>query len=221
MNVVIRDGQDGAVVEHGDHHDHHCGHGIEVKHQDRQRHEEQHAQRFGDAVDRVAVHPLEDTAALLDRVDDYRQTGGQQYNGGRRASRVGCTGNGDAAVRFFQRGRVVHPIAGHADDVAALLQDVDNVVLVVPGIPGRSHPLFRWTPPSPPSLDVCRRNTVASRMFVPIPNLRDISLAMANWSPVTILTFTPICTALAMVALACSRGGSNIGNTPTNCHLFS
>jgi hypothetical protein len=42
---------------------------------------------------------------------------------------------------------------------------------------------------------------------------------MAIWSPVTILTFTPICTALAMVALACSRGGSDIGNTPANCHL--
>jgi len=41
-------------------------------------------------------------------------------------------------------------------------------------------------------------------MLVPMPNWRDISLAMANWSPVTILTFTPICTALAMVALACS-----------------
>ena len=56
---------------------------------------------------------------------------------------------------------------------------------------------------------------------MPIPSSRDISLAMANWSPVTILTFTPICTALAMVALACSRGGSDMGNTPTNCHLSS
>ena len=55
------------------------------------------------------------------------------------------------------------------------------------------------------------RNTVASRMFVPMPNWREVSLAMANWSPVTILIFTPICTALAMVAFACSRGGSNIG----------
>ena len=56
---------------------------------------------------------------------------------------------------------------------------------------------------------------------MPIPSWRAVSWAMANWSPVTILTFTPICPALAMVALACSRGGSNIGNTPTNCHLFS
>ncbi len=34
--------------------------------------------------------------------------------------------------------------------------------------------------------------SVASRMFVPIPNVLAVSLAMAIASPVTILTFTPI-----------------------------
>ena len=43
MNVVIGDGQNGSVIEQRDHHDHHCGHRIEVKDQDRNRHEEQHA----------------------------------------------------------------------------------------------------------------------------------------------------------------------------------
>ena len=41
---------------------------------------------------------------------------------------------------------------------------------------------------------------------------------MASASPVTILIFTPIVSAVAMVALASSRGGSNMGNTPRNCH---
>ena len=45
-----------------------------------------------------------------------------------------------------------------------------------------------------------------------------VSFAMARASPVTILTFTPIANAVAMVALASSRGGSNRGNTPKNCH---
>ena len=71
VNVVIRDGKDGSVVEHGDHNNHHCGDRVEVKNQDRQRHEEQHAQRFGDAVHGIAVHPLEDAAAFLDRINDY------------------------------------------------------------------------------------------------------------------------------------------------------
>ena len=48
-----------------------------------------------------------------------------------------------------------------------------------------------------------------------------VSLAMASASPVTILIFTPIASAVAMVALASSRGGSNKGNTPTNCHCPS
>ena len=40
-------------------------------------------------------------------------------------------GYGDAAVRFFQGGGVVDPVAGHPDDVAALLQYVDDVVFVL------------------------------------------------------------------------------------------
>ena len=44
---------------------------------------------------------------------------------------------------------------------------------------------------------------------------------MAMASPVTIFTFTPICTAVAMVALASVRGGSNSGSTPMNCQAPS
>ena len=61
----------------------------------------------------------------------------------------------------------------------------------------------------------------ASRIFVPMSNFLAVSLAMASASPVTILTFTPIASAVAIVALASSRGGSNRGNTPTNCHCPS
>ena len=51
-----------------------------------------------------------------------------------------------------------------------------------------------------------------------MPSVLQVSLAMAIASPVTILTFTPMATAVAMVALASSRGGSNRGSTPTSCH---
>ena len=50
-------------------------------------------------------------------------------------------------------------------------------------------------------------------------NFLAVSLAMASASPVTILTFTPIASAVAMVALASSRGGSNSGNTPKKLPL--
>ena len=71
MDVVIGDGQDGAIVEQRQHHDHHRRHRIKVEDQDRQRHEQQHAQRLGDAVDRVAVHPLENAPALLDCINNH------------------------------------------------------------------------------------------------------------------------------------------------------
>ena len=55
-------------------------------------------------------------------------------------------------------------------------------------------------------------------MSVPMPSLSAVSWAMARASPVTILIFTPIWRAVAMVALASSRGGSNRGSTPENRH---
>ena len=55
-------------------------------------------------------------------------------------------------------------------------------------------------------------------MFVPIPSFLAVSLAMASASPVTILILTPICRAVAIVALASLRGGSNSGSTPRKCH---
>ena len=61
---------------------------------------------------------------------------------GRRARRVCRAGNGDAAVGLFQRGSVVHAVAGHADDVAALLQHVDDVELVLGEYLGEAVGLF-------------------------------------------------------------------------------
>ncbi len=130
MNIVIGDGQNRAVVEQRQHHDHHRRQRIKIENQNRQRHEQQHAQRLGDAVNRVTVHPLENSPALLDRVNDHRQAGRHQHDGRRRARRVRRTRNGDAAVGFLQRGRVIHPVARHADDVAAFLQNIHDVKFV-------------------------------------------------------------------------------------------
>ena len=131
VNVVIGNGQDGAVVEQRQHHDHHRRQRIEVEDQDRQRHEEQHADRLGDAVDRVAVHALEDAAALLDGVDDHREPRCQQHDRGSRTRRVRRAGYGDAAIGLLQRRGVIDAVPGHADDVAALLQNVDDVEFVL------------------------------------------------------------------------------------------
>ena len=84
-----------------------------------------------------------------------------------------------------------------------------------------------WANPSAVSMDsataavsvfLTSPSPVASRMFAPSPTAVAVSFAMANASPVTILTETPRRPAVAMVDLASSRGGSDSGSTPTSCH---
>jgi len=67
VHVVVGDGQDRAVVEQRQHHDHDRGHRVEVEDQNGQGDKQQHPplQGFRDSVDRVTVHPLEDLAASL------------------------------------------------------------------------------------------------------------------------------------------------------------
>ena len=49
----------------------------------------------------------------------------------RRCARgVRRAGHRNTAIGFLQRGGIIHSVAGHADDVAALLQDINNVELV-------------------------------------------------------------------------------------------
>ena len=56
--------------------------------------------------------------------------GRQQHNGRGRARRIGRARDGDPAVGLLQRGGVVHAVACHADDVAVLLQHVDDMKLM-------------------------------------------------------------------------------------------
>ena len=71
-NIVVGNRENGPVIEQREHHDHHRRQGIEVEDEDGRRHEQQHAQRLRNPVDRVTVHPLENPAALLDRINDDR-----------------------------------------------------------------------------------------------------------------------------------------------------
>eukprot|EP00964_Phaeocystis_antarctica_P024354 scaffold13645_cov58-Phaeocystis_antarctica.AAC.6 len=58
----------------------------------------------------------------------------------------------------------------------------------------------------------------ASWTAVPIPSMRQVSLAMAIWSPVTILTPTPRLCAASMVDLVSGRGGSRKVIRPMKHH---
>ena len=131
MHVVIGDGQNGAIVEQGHHHDHDRGHRVEVKDQDRQGHEKQHAQRFGDSVDRIAVHALEDAAAFLDCVDDHgqdREPGAQWIAAARAVSVAPETAMPQSA--FFSAGASFTPSPVMPTMWPRCCSDVHNVELV-------------------------------------------------------------------------------------------
>jgi len=92
----------------------------------------------------------------------------------------------------------------------------------------RKTPLLALPPNSPCALKICSLSdawlmllslrTCGSRMLVPMPSSRHVSLAMTRWSPVTILTMTPFSPACSMVCLVSGRGGSNRERMPRNSH---
>ena len=57
--------------------------------------------------------------------------GRHQHDVGGGARRVGRAGDGDAGIRLLQGWRVVHAVAGHANDVVPSLQHLDDVELVL------------------------------------------------------------------------------------------
>ena len=90
----------------------------------------------------------------------------------RRASRVRRAGNGDAGIRLLQGRRIVHAVAGHADDVAVLLEHFDDVILVLRENLGEAVRLFDGLVQLAGLVDVLvSANMLASRMFVPKPDL--------------------------------------------------
>ena len=138
-----------------------------------------------------------------------------QHDRGRGARRVGGAGDREAAIGFLQRRRVVHAVAGHADDVAMLLQHVDDVEFVLRKHLGKTVGVLDRLGDRRVSSVLESPSVPPSRMLAPIPSVLAVSRAIARASPVTILIFTPISAAVATVALASSRGGSNSGNTPS------
>ena len=133
--VVVGDHHDRKVVEHRQQNDHDRGDRVEVEDDDRQRHEQQHPDRLGDAEGGVAGHPLEDAPRLLDRRGDDREARRGQHQVGGGAGGVGRAADRDADVGLLERRRVVDPVAGHADDVTLRLQRLDDPELVL----GQNH----------------------------------------------------------------------------------
>ncbi|BAS93351.1 Os05g0319850 [Oryza sativa Japonica Group] len=219
LDAVLGDGHDGAVVEDGDdeHHE-----GREVEPPDERQEEEAEHDADGDrhGVDGVVLHPLEDGAARQHRADDHAKPGLRQHDVRRPPRRVRRVRHRDPDVRLLQRRRVVHAVPRHPADVLPLLQPPHD--LVTGNVPGKtpakpsafSMSSSTGRPPVSPSLS----RELEGYMLVPMPRRRPVSLPMASWSPVIILTLTPRLSARRMVSELSWRGGSKSGSTARNCH---
>ncbi|ROV95796.1 hypothetical protein VPNG_08757 [Cytospora leucostoma] len=85
----------------------------------------------GDTVDDVGVHAVENLAGSLQGVDNSTKTRGKEHNVGSGTGSVGSTLNSDTGIGLLQRGSIVDTVTSHGNEVATLLEDLDDVVLVL------------------------------------------------------------------------------------------
>ena len=128
--IVVGDGQGGDIGEDGDEDDEFQVQAL-VEDGDPQTQEDFQMQRERDTVDDVGVHAMEDLPGSLERVDDGRETGGEEDDVGGGAGRVRGTLDGDTRVGFLEGGRIVDTVTRHGHEVTTLLQDLDDVVFVL------------------------------------------------------------------------------------------
>lgn len=84
-----------------------------------------------DTVDNVGVHAVENLAGSLKSVDDSTKTGGKEDNVGSGAGSIGSTLDSNTGISLLQRGSVVDTVTSHGNEVATLLENLDDVVLVL------------------------------------------------------------------------------------------
>ena len=223
-DLVIGDGHDRNIIQQRQRDDHDGRQRLKAENDARQHDDEHDVDRHGDAIIDVTRDPLEDLPRFDDGVDDGRQSGRGQDQRGGAAGGVGRAADGHAAIGLFQRRSVVDAVAGHRHDMAALLQRLDDLELVLREYASKSVRLFDGAgrvdgdvigvaEDSPNTSDATSRCS-------PRPSWRAISLPMATSSPVTIFTDRPSFSASAIVCLASGRGGSISDKMPSSFQLL-
>lgn len=128
--VVVSNSQSSNVSENGDEDDELEVEGG-VEDGDPETQEDFQVKRQGNTVDNVCVHAVENLAGGLESVNDGRKTGSKEDNIGGGASSIGCTLDSDTSVSLLERGSVVDTVTSHGHEVATLLKNLDDVVLVL------------------------------------------------------------------------------------------
>lgn len=129
-SIVVGDGKGSDIGENGNEDNE-----VEVKRlvQDGnpKTQEDFQMERKGDTVDNVGIHTMEDLAGGLEGIDDGRETGGKEDNIGGGTGSVGGTLDGNTSIGLLQRWSIVDTVTSHGNEVATLLQDLDDIVLVL------------------------------------------------------------------------------------------
>lgn len=129
-SVVVGDGEGGDISENGNEDDE-LDVQAAVEDGNPQTQVDLEMDRQRDTVDDVGVHAVENLAGGLEGIDDGTETGGKEDDIGGGAGGVGGTLDGNTSIGLLERGGVVDTVTGHGNQVATLLQDLDDVVLVL------------------------------------------------------------------------------------------
>ena len=104
-------------------------------------------------------------------------------------SDISCTAHGDADLRLSQRRSIVHPVAGHADDVTIGLQALYHEELVFRQYLGKT--IGGADERAAFVASASAQSGRGARAILARPSSRAISRATGSASPVSILTVTP------------------------------
>lgn len=84
-----------------------------------------------DTVDNVGVHAVENLARSLEGINDGTETRGKEDDIGSGAGSVGGTLDSNTSISLLERGSIVDTVTSHGNKVTALLENLDDVVLVL------------------------------------------------------------------------------------------
>lgn len=129
-SVVVGNGQGSDISENGNEDDE-LNVERAVEDSDPETEEDLHVQGQGDTVDNVGVHAVENLAGSLEGIDNGTETRGKENNIGGGAGGVRGALDGNTSIRLLQGGSVVDTVTSHGNEVATLLENLDDGVLVL------------------------------------------------------------------------------------------
>jgi hypothetical protein len=129
-SIVVSNSQGSDISENGDEDDQLNVQAL-VHDGNPETQEDLHVERQGDTVDDVGVHAVENLARSLEGINNGTQTRSKEDDIGGGAGSVGGTLDGNTSIGLLQRGSVVDTVTSHGNEVATLLQNLDDGVLVL------------------------------------------------------------------------------------------